>query len=180
MRSVDRVRDYFIQRGIPIDIKELPSSTRTAQLAADAVGTTLGSIVKSLVFIADSGDHIDNRTSHSEHSSPATNRQRAVLTLVAGDRRADPEKIARCINARSARIANADEVRTATSYAIGGVPPVAHSQMLETLVDQTLLRFDKVWAAAGAPNAVFEIEMKILLELTRGRVEDIVTADQQG
>ena len=159
MRSVDRVRDYFIQRGIIIDVKELPSSTRTAQLAADAVGTSLGSIVKSLVFVADG---------------------RAVLALVAGDMRADPEKIARHTNAHSARIANANEVRAATSYAIGGVPPVAHSQPLDTLVDQTLLRFEKVWAAAGAPNAVFEIEMKKLLELTHGRVEDIVATDKRG
>ena len=161
MRSVDRVRGYFIQRGIEINIKELPSSTRTAQLAADAVGTTLGSIVKSLVFV------VDGRT---------------VLALVAGDQRADPAKIARHVNAQAARIANADEVRAATSYAIGGVPPVAHPEPAdgkprETLIDQTLLRFEKVWAAAGAPNAVFEIETKKLIELTQGRVEDIVAAE---
>ena len=160
MRSVDRVRDYFAQRGIEINVKELPSSTRTAQLAADAVGTTLGSIVKSLVFVADG---------------------RTVLALVAGDQRADPAKIAQLVNAPTARIANADEVRAATSYAIGGVPPVAHpepadGQPRETLIDQTLLRFEKVWAAAGAPNAVFEIETKKLIELTQGRVEDIVAA----
>jgi prolyl-tRNA editing enzyme YbaK/EbsC (Cys-tRNA(Pro) deacylase) len=156
MRSVDRVRAYFVQRGIPIEVKELPSSTRTAQLAADAVGTSLGSIVKSLVFVADG---------------------RSVLALVAGDQRADPAKIARHAGAQAARIANADEVRAATSYAIGGVPPVAHSQPLATLIDRTLLRFDTVWAAAGAPNAVFKIEMKKLVELTQGRIEDIVTAD---
>jgi len=151
-RSVNRVREYFAQRGMNIDVKELPSSTRTAQLAADAVGTSLGSIVKSLVFIADG---------------------RSVLALVAGDQRAEPAKIARLTNAPSARIANADEVRAATSYAIGGVPPVAHPQPLDTLIDRSLLRFDKVWAAAGAPNAVFEIETKQLIELTGGRVEDI-------
>ena len=156
MRSVDRVRDYFVQRGIPIEVKELPSSTRTAQLAADAVGTSLGGIVKSLVFVADG---------------------RTLLALVAGDQRADPAKIARRVNAQAARIANADEVRAATSYAIGGVPPVAHTQPLETLIDRTLLRFNKVWAAAGAPNAVFEIETRKLIELTQGRIEDIVTAD---
>lgn len=161
MRSVDRVRDYFVQRGIDITIKELPSSTRTAQLAADAVGTPLGSIVKSLVFIADG---------------------RPILALVAGDRRADPEKIARQTNAQTAQIANADQVRAATSYAIGGVPPVAHpatadGARMDTLVDASLLRFEKVWAAAGAPNAVFEIELKKLIELAHGRVEDIIAAD---
>ena len=153
MRSVDRVRDYFAQRGLAIEVKELDASTRTAQLAADAVGTPLGSIVKSLVFIAD---------------------EQTTLALVAGDQRADADKIAREIGADNARIANADQVRARTSFAIGGVPPVAHPDKLNTLVDRTLLRFDRVWAAAGAPNAIFEIELKKLLELTQGRVADIV------
>ena len=157
-RSVNRVRDYIAQHGIETEVKELPASTRTAQLAADAVGCELGAIVKSLVFVADG---------------------RSILALVAGDRRADPAKIAREQNASAARIANADEVRAATSYAIGGVPPFAHSQPLDTLIDQSLLRFDRVWAAAGSPNAVFEIETKTLLELTRGRVTDIVAGDSQ-
>ncbi len=154
MRSVDRVRDYITQRGLNIQVKELPSSTRTAQLAADAVGTQLGSIVKSLVFVAD-----DDRT---------------VLALVAGDQKADAAKIARHLGANAVRMANGEEVRARTSYAIGGVPPVAHPMPLVTLVDRTLLRFEQVWAAAGAPNALFGIECKTLLELTHGRVEDIV------
>jgi Cys-tRNA(Pro) deacylase len=153
MRSVDRVRDYFAQRGKNIDVKELAASTRTAQLAADAVGTSLGSIVKSLIVMANGN---------------------AVLVLVAGDQRADVNKIAQCLDSSDVRMANAEQVRAATSYAIGGVPPVAHSTPLETLIDQTLLRFERVWAAAGAPNALFEIEMKTLLELTQGRVADIV------
>ncbi len=159
MRSVDRVRDYFAQRGQEIEIQELAASTRTAQLAADAVGTALGSIVKSLVFITD-----DDRT---------------VLALVAGDQRADSAKIARHVSAQTVRMANGEEVRARTLYAIGGVPPVAHAAPLETLVDQTLLRFTRVWAAAGAPNALFWIEMQRLLELTRGRVGDIVLTEKQ-
>ncbi len=161
MRSIDRVREYFAQRGQAIEIKELAASTRTAQLAADAVGTALGSIVKSLVFVTD-----DDRT---------------VLALVAGDQRADNDKIARQVNAQTVRMANGEEVRARTSYAIGGVPPVghvtcadAHVTPLETLVDQTLLRFDLVWAAAGAPNALFSIETQRLIELTQGRVQDII------
>ncbi len=154
MRSVDRVREYFAQRGLNIQVKELPSSTRTAQLAADAVGAPLGSIVKSLIFIAS-----DDRT---------------VLALVAGDQRADAEKIARCVGAASARMANGEEVRARTSFAIGGVPPVAHETQLGTFIDQTLLRFETVWAAAGAPNALFAIETRKLLELTQGHVADIV------
>lgn len=153
MRSVDRVRDYFLQRGLPMNVQELPVSARTAQLAADAVNTPLGSIVKSLIFIADT---------------------RAVVALVAGDQRADAAKIAQCIGVPHTQIANAEQVRAHTSYAIGGVPPVAHPAPLVTLVDETLLRFPRVWAAAGAPNALFDIELKLLLELTQGRVTDIV------
>ena len=156
MRSVDRVRKYFNQRGLNIDVIELDASTRTAQLAADAVGTSLGSIVKSLIFIAS-----DDRT---------------ILALVAGDQRGDPAKIARCVGADSVRMANGEQVRSRTTFAIGGVPPVAHDGQMETLIDQTLLRFEIVWAAAGAPNALFAIEMKKLLELTQGRVADIVVS----
>ena len=154
MRSVDRVREYFNQRNLPIEVKELAASTRTAQLAADAVGTPLGSIVKSLIFIT-----ADDRT---------------ILALVAGDQRGDAEKIASCVNSPSARMANGEEVRARTSYAIGGVPPVAHTVPMETLVDQTLLRFEIVWAAAGSPFALFAIDLKTLIELTQGRVADIV------
>lgn len=157
MRSVDRVREYLNQRGLDIQVKELSASTRTAALAAEAVGTPLGSIVKSLVFIAD-----DDRT---------------LLALVAGDQRADAAKIASLLGTRSVRLANGDQVRSRTSYAIGGVPPVAHATPLPTLVDRTLLRFDTVWAAAGAPNALFGIGTRTLLELTQGRVEDIVVGD---
>ncbi len=158
-RSVDRVRDYFVQHGMPIEVLELTASTLTAQMAADAVGTALGSIVKSLVFITD-----DDRT---------------VLALVAGDQRADPEKVARHASpgAASVHMANGEEVRARTSYAIGGVPPVGHTTPLETLVDETLLRFENVWAAAGAPNALFQIPLKELLRLAQGRVQDIVVTD---
>jgi prolyl-tRNA editing enzyme YbaK/EbsC (Cys-tRNA(Pro) deacylase) len=154
MRSVDRVREYFTQQGLPIEVQELSASTRTAQLAADAVGAPLGSIVKSLIFIAS-----DDQT---------------ILALVAGDQRADAEKIARCIGAASVRMANGEEVRARTTFAIGGVPPVGHPAPLTTLIDQTLLRFDKLWAAAGAPNALFAIETQTLLNLAQGRAAEIV------
>jgi prolyl-tRNA editing enzyme YbaK/EbsC (Cys-tRNA(Pro) deacylase) len=155
-RSIDRVREYLRERNLAIEIRELPGSTRTAQLAAEAVGSQLGQIVKSLVFIADDG--------------------RTVLALVAGDRRADPEKIARAVEASSVRIANAEEVRARTGYAIGGVAPFAHinGPIATTLLDESLRRFAVLWAAAGAPNAVFPIDREKLIELTQPRVGDIV------
>lgn len=153
MGSLDRVREYLKERDVQIEIRELPSSTRTAQLAADAVGAPLGSIVKSLVFNADG---------------------KAILALVSGDQRAHAMKIARLVGASQARIAKANEVREQTGYAIGGVPPIAHDAQLETLIDETLMRFKTVWAAAGTPNAVFEIETTKLIELTGGKVADVV------
>ncbi|MBI3537825.1 MAG: YbaK/EbsC family protein [Chloroflexi bacterium] len=157
MKSIDRVREYLEQHHITAQVKELDASTRTASLAAQAVNAPLGSIVKSLVFLA--------------------NDTRAILALVAGDQRADVEKIARIVDAARVRIATGDEVRAHTGFAIGGVPPIAHAEKIETVIDRTLSRFEKVWAAAGAPNALFEIETQKLFELTRGRVADIAQGD---
>ena len=153
-RSIDRLKSYFAEQGFEPEIRELSASTRTAPLAAAAVGAQVGEIVKSLVVIAD---------------------DKPVLVLVAGDRRADMSKIADAVSAQAARMANADEVRAHTGYAIGGVAPFAHTGdgFVATLVDDSLLRFENVWAAAGTPNAVFQIELQRLLELTQGKIEDI-------
>ncbi len=153
-KSIDRVRDYLRERGVGIEVVELDKSTRTAQLAAEAIGTELGSIVKSLVFVAGEG---------------------LVLVLVAGDRRASVKKIARLLGVgkKKVKIADADRVRAETGYAIGGVPPVAHDPPLRTLIDRSLARFETVHAAAGAPNAVFPIAYETLLELTGGQVADV-------
>jgi prolyl-tRNA editing enzyme YbaK/EbsC (Cys-tRNA(Pro) deacylase) len=158
-RSVDRVRDFFQSQQLPLEVRELPASTRTAPLAAAAVGSELGQIVKSLILIDDA--------------------DRTILALVAGDRRADERKIANFLAAGSVRIARADEVRARTGYAIGGVPPVAHGDgaIYRTVMDDSLRRFHLVWAAAGAPNAVFPIETDRLIELSGADTGDItVTA----
>jgi prolyl-tRNA editing enzyme YbaK/EbsC (Cys-tRNA(Pro) deacylase) len=159
-KSIDRVRDFFRANHLDIEIHELPNSTRTAQLAAEAVGCELGQIVKSLVFILDERD--------------------TVLALVAGDRRADPFKIARVLRASTVRIANANEVRARTGFAIGGVAPVAHAsdEINARLLDASLLRFERVWAAAGTPHSVFPISLATLMELTHAQVADITTKDE--
>jgi Cys-tRNA(Pro) deacylase len=151
-KSVNRVRQYFKENGLDISVIELDKSTRTAQLAAEAIGTELGSIVKSLVFLAD--------------GKPA-------LVLVAGDRRADTKKLAQVLEAQKVKIADADTVRAETGFAIGGVPPVGHHAPLPTLIDQSLGRFEAVYAAAGAPNAVFPIAYDMLLQVTAGQVADV-------
>lgn len=150
--SVDRVREHLRRCGLAIEVMELDESTRTATLAAQAVGSPLGAIVKSLVFLADG---------------------KPVLVLVSGDKRADPKKLARILKAKRVMIANADQVREATGFAIGGVPPVAHKAKLSTFIDENLARFEKLYAAAGSPRAVFPISCQALLEITEGQLADV-------
>jgi prolyl-tRNA editing enzyme YbaK/EbsC (Cys-tRNA(Pro) deacylase) len=139
-RSVTRVADALRALGLDAEIVELDASTRTAVEAAAAVGCELGAIVKSLVFRA-------------APDSPGE----AILALVSGDRRASESLVAAAAGTPSVTRADADFVRAATSYAIGGVAPVGHPSPLVTVMDEGLLRFDTVWAAAGSPFAVFGI-----------------------
>lgn len=151
-RSVDRVREHLKHSGLAIEVLELSGSTRTATLAAEAVGSPLGAIVKSLVFMADG---------------------KPVLVLVSGDKRADHKKLEKVLKARRVMIANADQVREATGFAIGGVPPVAHRTKLLTLIDKNLGRFEHLYAAAGSPRAVFPISYETLLEIAGGQLADV-------
>ena len=131
-----------------VDARELPDSTRTAPEAAAAVGCEVGAIVKSLVFRI--GDE-------------------AVLALVSGANRADEELLEAGFGAPVER-ADADFVRAATGYSIGGVPPIGHPQRLRTLFDEDLLGFPVVWGAAGTPRSVFPIAPAELAELAGGTV----------
>lgn len=147
-----RVQAALKDVGLSIEVLELAESTRTAQLAAQALNTELGSIVKSLLFLAD--------------GSP-------VLVLVAGDRRADTGRLRALVGAQQVTIADADTVRRETGFAIGGVPPLGHPQALPTWIDASLARFETVYAAAGAPRAVFPIPYASLVEITHGHVADL-------
>jgi prolyl-tRNA editing enzyme YbaK/EbsC (Cys-tRNA(Pro) deacylase) len=133
---------------VEVDARELPDSTRTAPEAAAAVGCEVGAIVKSLVFRI--GDE-------------------AVLALVSGANRADEGLLEAGFGARVER-ADADFVRAATGYSIGGVPPLGHPRPLRTLVDEDLLRHPVVWGAAGTPRSVFPMEPRELARLTGGTV----------
>jgi prolyl-tRNA editing enzyme YbaK/EbsC (Cys-tRNA(Pro) deacylase) len=152
MKGPQRVQTALHALGVEIEVLQLDASARTAPEAAAAIGTELGSIVKSLVFLADG---------------------KAVLVLVAGDRRADPGKLKHLFGARHVVIADADQVRELTGFAIGGVPPVGHSQPLPVWIDRSLSRFETVYAAAGGPRAIFPIAYSRLIELTGGHVADL-------
>ena len=134
-RSARRFQAALAEAGIDADVRELPDSTRTAPEAAAAVGCELGAIVKSLVF----------RTGDAP-----------LVALVSGDRRADEERLAALAGVALAR-ADADFVRAATGYAIGGVPPLGHPMAHPTLMDEGLWRYAVVWAAAGTPRCVFPV-----------------------
>jgi Cys-tRNA(Pro) deacylase len=147
--SADRVRAFLAEHGLEGDIVAFDASTKTAQMAADAVGCELGQIVKSLVVVGDDGA--------------------AVVALVAGDMRADLAAIGTESGMTGARMANAEEVRAATGYAIGGVSPFDLPAELPVLVDQSLRRFGAVYSAAGTPNSVVPLGLDDLLRLSGGR-----------
>jgi prolyl-tRNA editing enzyme YbaK/EbsC (Cys-tRNA(Pro) deacylase) len=129
---------------------ELPQSTRTAADAAKAIGCEVGQIAKSLVFRAiESGS--------------------AVLVIASGTNRVNESAIAAAIGEPIGK-ADADFVRARTGFAIGGVPPIGHPEPIRTFIDEDLLRFDRIWAAAGTPNAVFELSPADLGQLTGGSV----------
>ncbi len=128
-------------------VLEFDASTRTADEAAAAIGCTVAEIAKSLVFRSASG--------------------RSVLVVASGVNRVDEKKVAALIGERIGR-ADADFVREATGFSIGGVPPVGHAIAPIVLIDETLMGFETIWAAAGTPNAVFRLTPAELLALTGG------------
>ena len=132
-------------------VLEFEATTRTA--AEAAIGCAVEQIAKSLVFRgAASG--------------------RPVLVVASGANRVDEGKVAAILGEAIQR-ADADFVREKTGFAIGGVPPVAHAEPPRTLIDQDIFRFEAIWAAAGTPNAVFQLSPSQLVELTKGEVADV-------
>ena len=138
--------------GVAIAVTRFPATTRIAQDAAREIGCAVGEIVKSLVFLADGAP---------------------VVVLCSGADRVDEIKLKAALSASVVRRAIADEAKTATGYAIGGVPPFAHEAELRVVIDDGLLEFDRVWAAAGLPDAVFPIAPPELVRLSRGTVADV-------
>jgi prolyl-tRNA editing enzyme YbaK/EbsC (Cys-tRNA(Pro) deacylase) len=147
----ERVQAALSAAGVTTRIEEFPSSTRTAQEAATAVGTSVGQIVKSLLFLAG--------------GTP-------VLALVSGLNQLDPARLALLTGTPIGK-ADADAVRRATGYAIGGVPPTGFPTPIPTFIDRDLLQYAVVWAAAGTPRHVFAIAPAELIRVTAGVVSDL-------
>jgi Cys-tRNA(Pro) deacylase len=146
------VTAHAAERGVTIAVTRFPATTRTAQDAARAIGCEVAEIVKSLVFLAD--------------GTP-------VVALCSGADRVDETKLRSAVGAAAVRRATADEAKNATGYAIGGVPPFGHDADLRIVIDDGLLAFDTVWAAAGLPDAVFPIAPADLVRLSKGTVAKV-------
>jgi prolyl-tRNA editing enzyme YbaK/EbsC (Cys-tRNA(Pro) deacylase) len=157
-RAAGAVMEAARSLGLDLQVREFPEGTRTAQDAANAIGCAVDQIVKSLVFIAGTDP---------------------VLVLTSGGNRVDVVKVGTETGSAGVRKADAEEVRAATGYAIGGTPPFGHARDLLVLVDRHLTDFDVVWAAAGTPRHVFPIAPADLVRVTGGRVAD-VALDETG
>ena len=131
----------------------LDDSARTAKDAALSLNCKVGAIVKSLLF----------RTEDS-----------FILCLIAGDKRCSINKIKKITNKKNISMANPEEVKIQTGYTIGGVSPVGHIALVEILIDNSLKRFNDLYAAAGHPNCVFKIDFEKLQKITKGKVEELI------
>src|SRR5215470_81578 len=151
--SAQRVQDALTSNGVDCEVVELPATTRTARDAAAAVGCKVDQIIKSLIF-------------------RGTQTDRAILVLVSGKNLVNLERLS-ALAGEPVEKPDAEFVRRRTGFAIGGVPPVGHSERLPTFIDEDLLHYDEIWAAAGTPNAVFKLTPLELKLITQGTVVGI-------
>ncbi len=135
-----------------LKIKILNTSARTAKDAAKSLNCEVGAIVKSLLIKTE---------------------KKYKLCLISGDKKCSLSKLKRLLEIKDICLASPNEVKIQTGYTIGGVSPVGHINEIEIMVDNTLNRFDKIFAAAGHPNSIFEIDFENLVKLTKGKIMDI-------
>lgn len=150
--NVEQVVAAAIAAGIHIEVRQFPEGTRTAVEAAAAIGVGVGQIVKSLVFGVD---------------------DEVVMALVSGENTLDESRLAAAAGGKRCARVDADAVRAATGFPIGGVPPFGHRTQLRIFIDPDLLQFDEVWAAAGTWHDVFGIEPHTLVTASGGAVTDL-------
>lgn len=143
----EKVMDTARTLGLDVTVQRLDGSTRTVTEAAKAVGCREAEIAKSIVFVCDG---------------------EPVVCVASGEHRIDPDKVADALDCAEVRVAGADEVRAATGFAIGGVPPVGHG--LPVIFDEALLRHERVWAAAGDPHSLFCVDPGELVACTQAQV----------
>jgi prolyl-tRNA editing enzyme YbaK/EbsC (Cys-tRNA(Pro) deacylase) len=153
-QSALKVQKALNAIGLQLEVIELPASTRTSQEAAQAIGCKVGQIAKSIIFQA--------LTSH-----------RPVMVIASGPNRVN-EKVIQELIGEAIGKADADFVRQRTGFVIGGVPPVGHTEHIETFIDQDLLQYSEIWAAAGTPHAVFRLTPDDLQRITGGMLVKVI------
>ena len=149
---VKRVQEFITQFDPKLKVLILETTARTAKDAAVSLSCEVGAIVKSLVFKAD---------------------DTFLICLVEGDKRCSLNKLKKIITKKDVCMADADEVKVNTGFSIGGVAPIAHLKKLNILIDQSLGKFESVFAAAGHPNSIFKIKYNQLVQMTKGEVKEI-------
>jgi prolyl-tRNA editing enzyme YbaK/EbsC (Cys-tRNA(Pro) deacylase) len=154
--STQRVLDAAERKGVQLEVVYFEHSTHTAEDAARAVNADVGQIVKSLVFVSEDVDSLQ-----------------PFLVLASGANQVDLDLLGAVLTVPRIRRATADEARDLTGFAIGGIPPFGHKQIIKTVMDPDLTRYDTVWAAAGTPNAVFPLAPNTLRILTGAVVTPI-------
>ena len=150
--TVKRVEESLKKFDSNLKIIVLKTTARTAKDAANSLKCELGAIVKSLVFKAE---------------------DTFIICLVSGDKRCSLNKLKKILEEKDVSMANPDDVKKITGYTIGGVSPTGHLSKIKILIDETLNRFSSIFAAAGHPNAVFEINFENLIALTSGETKQI-------
>jgi prolyl-tRNA editing enzyme YbaK/EbsC (Cys-tRNA(Pro) deacylase) len=148
--SAQRVQDALRAKNVACRVVELPASTRSAKEAAEAIGCRVPQIVKSLIFTG------------KQSGAP-------ILVLASGSNRVNESRLQALVGEPIAK-ASADFVREKTGFAIGGVPPVGHAEPIAAYIDEDLLQYDEIWAAAGTPHAVFKLTPDDLLKIASGQV----------
>jgi prolyl-tRNA editing enzyme YbaK/EbsC (Cys-tRNA(Pro) deacylase) len=153
-RTPDDVQAALDALGLDIRVRIFEQPTATSEQAAEAIGTELGSIAKSLCFVVDG---------------------KPVIVVAAGDQKVDTRKLGELygVSRKKVKIADAETTIQATGYAPGGVPPVGHVQPLPVLIDSTLGRFKIIYGAAGSPHAIFPVPFEELIRITGGQVVDV-------
>lgn len=151
IRGFKRVSAFLGEKDIEARIVTLNESTRTSQLAAEALGCTVAEIAKSIVFRAG---------------------EVAVVVVISGDKRVDAKKVSAHLGVKVGN-ADADTVKELTGYAIGGVPPFPHDAGVRVILDSSLTRFEKAWAAAGTPNSVMNLRVEQLRDIVGGELVNV-------
>lgn len=147
-RSAEKIQNVLNQCGLGLQVKEFADSTRTSQDAADAIGCELGQIAKSLIFKGEKSGQ-------------------PIFIIASGSNRVNEKAIKAYVGERLKK-ADADFVYEQTGFAIGGIPPVGHNNYIKPLIDEDLMQYEEIWAAAGTPHAVFRLTPQDLLRITKG------------